>query len=74
MKCHACGRSVRNVIGLIRIGHKHYCSRCLSKIRVKETGKKVKLYTNLGSRCFVEVWERGYTTVQEYNLQELKIG
>ncbi|WP_141131271.1 hypothetical protein [Anaerovirgula multivorans] len=73
LKCYCCGKSSRNAINLIVIGNKSYCSKCIKKMKVRKTGAKVNYYTNLGTRCFVEVRERGYV-IREYHIKDLQIG
>ncbi|AKL96637.1 hypothetical protein CACET_c31930 [Clostridium aceticum] len=71
LKCSCCKRSFRSTTGLIIIGNRSYCSKCIKYIRVRKTGKKVKYYTNVGARCFVQV--NGYI-IEEYHVKELRIG
>ncbi|AOY76670.1 hypothetical protein [Clostridium formicaceticum] len=71
LKCSCCKRFSRNAIGLIVIGDRSYCSKCIKNIRVRKTGKKVKYYTNVGARCFVQA--NGYI-IEEYHVKELRIG
>ncbi|TCO79114.1 hypothetical protein [Marinisporobacter balticus] len=73
IRCKTCGKSPIST-ALIVIGNMIYCQQCLKNISVKSTGEHGRYYTHSGDRCFVNFGSDSRIDIQEFGVDELKIG